>query len=332
MGRKTRLTIQILLAGLFVMLATVFLFTQDYTFSQPDESTTGEDVPSELEDGTYTGTGEGFNGPIEVEVLVEGGEITEIAVLDHSETEGVSDPAFEEVPAAIIENNTIDVETVAGATYTSTGLKEAVNNALGGSGGTEDTAGGTAAEGEYEDGTHTATVEGHNGPLSVLVTVEGGSITDVEVTDHAETEGLADPAIQEVPAAIVENNSTDVDTVSGATITSEAIIEAVEAALSGTTGAAASEESAEYTDGTYEGTAEGHNEPLSVEVTVEGGTITDVAVTDHAETEGISDPAIEEVPAAIVENNSTDVDTVSGATITSEAIINAVENALQNAQ
>lgn len=342
MGRKTRLTIEMLLAGLFVMLVTVFLFTSDFTFSEPDHSTTGEDVPAELEDGTFVGTGEGFGGPIEVEVTVEGGEIVEITVLDHSETEGVSDPAFEEIPAEIMESNSTDVEVVSGATYTSTGIREAVVNALSGEGEvseeeTEDsedteTEDEETVSGDFEDGTHTATVDGHNGPLTVEVTVEDGVITSVEVTEHEETEGLSDPAIEDVPAAIVENNSTDVDTVSGATVTSEAIIEAVNTALNGSEDSDSAGEPVEYTDGTYEGTADGHNGEIKVEVTVSNGAIENIVITDHAETEGLSDPAFEEVPAEIMETNSTDVDTVSGATVTSKAIISAVENALEDAQ
>lgn len=83
----------------------------------------------------------------------------------------------------------------------------------------------------YEDGTYTGEAQGYNGPLTVEVVVTDGKISNVEVTDHEETEGLSDPAIEEIPAAIVDNNSTDVDAYSGATATSEAIMEAVENAL-----------------------------------------------------------------------------------------------------
>ena len=79
--------------------------------------------------------------------------------------------------------------------------------------------------------TQTVEVEGHNGPITVEVTLDGDTITAVNVTEHNETEGLSDPAIADVPAAIVEANSTDVDTVSGATVTSAAIIEAVNQVL-----------------------------------------------------------------------------------------------------
>jgi len=59
----------------------------------------------------------------------------------------------------------------------------------------------------------------------------GDTITNVEVVEHSESAGISDPAIEEIPAAIVAANSTDVDTVSGATYTSEGIMAAVDAAL-----------------------------------------------------------------------------------------------------
>ena len=86
-----------------------------------------------------------------------------------------------------------------------------------------------------------------------------------------------------------------------------------------------------YKDGTYEGDATGM-QPLKVSVEVKDGKIANVEITEHAETEGISDPAIEQIPDLIVEKNSTDVDAVSGATITSNAIKEAVNKALEGAK
>lgn len=73
----------------------------------------------------------------------------------------------------------------------------------------------------------------------------------------------------------------------------------------------------------------GEEKPLKVEVTVKGDTITKVEVKEHGETAGISDSAISDIPAAIVEKGTTEgVEAISGATITSDAIIDAVNNAL----
>lgn len=337
MGRKTRLTIQILLVSLFVMLTTVFLFTDSFGFRQKVETV----ATDELEDGYYVGSASGYGGEITVEVAVENGEIVDIAVLDHSESAGVSDPAFEEIPAAIIAANSAAVDVVAGATMTSEGLKAAVNAALSGEANeTSQVTGNNAKEDEevkkeikamtfdVEDGTYEGTAEGHNGPLTVEVIVVDQKITEVTVLEHEETEVASDPAIEEIPAAIVEHQSTKVDVVSGVTYSSNAIMAAVENALG------FGKLDTEYIDGVYEGTAEGHNGPLSVEVVVAEGQISTVEVTEHNETEGLADPAIEEISAAIVAKNRPDVDydIVSSATVTSEAIIEAVANALEDAQ
>lgn len=73
----------------------------------------------------------------------------------------------------------------------------------------------------------------------------------------------------------------------------------------------------------------GEAKPLKVKVTVEGEKITKVEVVEHGETPNISDPAIEKIPGEIVKAGKTDgVEAVSGATITSNAIKDAVNNAL----
>ena len=85
-----------------------------------------------LTDGTYTGTGKGMHSNIAVTVTVEGGAITSVTVDSQDETPGVSDPAIEQIPAAIVEAGSTDVDAVSGATLTSNGIIEAVNNALNG--------------------------------------------------------------------------------------------------------------------------------------------------------------------------------------------------------
>ena len=85
--------------------------------------------------------------------------------------------------------------------------------------------------GAAEDGVYTATVSGMHGPLTVAVTLAGDKIEKVEVTDNVETPGLIDWPIAQIPAAIVETQSLDVDTVSGVTISSRAILRGAEEAL-----------------------------------------------------------------------------------------------------
>lgn len=84
-----------------------------------------------------------------------------------------------------------------------------------------------------------------------------------------------------------------------------------------------------YKDGVYEGTATGYRPGLVVEVVIDNGRIASVTVTDHNEkNEHFWGVPVERIPKLIVESQSTDVDTVSGATMTSKGIIDAVNDAL----
>ena len=88
-----------------------------------------------------------------------------------------------------------------------------------------------AAAGLFKPGTYQAEANGMNGPVKVEVAVDAESILSVKILDHAETKGISDPAIERMPQAIVDGQSIAVDTVSGATITSGAILAAVKTAL-----------------------------------------------------------------------------------------------------
>lgn len=82
-------------------------------------------------DGTFTGAAEGMHGDVEMSVTISKGKITKIDVVSQSETKGVSDAAFEQVPGKIIEKQGIEVDTVAGATISSKAIIGAVEEALG---------------------------------------------------------------------------------------------------------------------------------------------------------------------------------------------------------
>ncbi|MDY4680965.1 MAG: FAD-dependent oxidoreductase [Lachnospiraceae bacterium] len=95
--------------------------------------------------------------------------------------------------------------------------------------------------------------------------------------------------------------------------------------------AAASAETSGMKDGTYTETVQGRNADITVETTIEGGKITNVVVTDQQETKEVAGAALTDVPAAIVAANSVNVDGVTGATVTSDAIKLAVSNAITEA-
>ncbi len=92
-----------------------------------------------------------------------------------------------------------------------------------------------------------------------------------------------------------------------------------------------SDEKAVYTAGTYKGIGDGRNGEIEVAVTVSDFEIESIQIVSHSETSGISDPALEKMPQRILEAQSLAVDAVSGATMTSDGILAAVENALAEA-
>lgn len=90
-----------------------------------------------LTPGTYTSTMNAMHGPMTVEVAVTEDAITDVNVVDQVETPGVTDPVFENIPAAIVANQTAEVDTITGATISSRTLIAAVKDCLKQAGDTE---------------------------------------------------------------------------------------------------------------------------------------------------------------------------------------------------
>ena len=106
------------------------------------------------------------------------------------------------------------------------------------------------------------------------------------------------------------------------------------AAASNTADTAASEAAeaeGQYVDGTYDGEADGFCGTIAVEVTVEGGQITDLAITS-ADGEDSAYLSNAEIIPKIIEAQSADVDTISGATFSSTGIRNAAQEAIEKAE
>ncbi len=78
-----------------------------------------------------TGEAQGYGGTLRVTVTLNGSDITNVAVTQHSETEGVGTRAIEALPKAIADVDSVEVDIVSGATVTSNAIKEAVRNAMG---------------------------------------------------------------------------------------------------------------------------------------------------------------------------------------------------------
>lgn len=104
------------------------------------------------------------------------------------------------------------------------------------------------------------------------------------------------------------------------------------AAASNTADTAASEAAGQYVDGTYDGEADGFGGTIAVEVTVEGGQITDLAITSADGEDSAYLSNAEAIIPKIIEAQSADVDTISGATFSSTGIRNAAQEAIEKAE
>ena len=347
---------------------------QEQTNSVKEETTKSEEQEQavkgsfDLTDGVYKGTGTGYAGEITVAVQIKDKQIVAIDILSSSD-----DAAFfkraQAVIDKIIEGQTLEVDTVSGATYSSRGIISAVKNALTGekdSGTTgQSQSGSGAAAGSstsvqavedpsaYKDGTYYGTGTGFGGTLKVKVEISGGKITSIQIMENQDGSEYISKASALINT-IIQNQSTNVDTVSGATYSSVGIIQAVRNALSqaavSTSGTTTSGEAGNagnsgnqnqdtsaatgnfpYKEGIYYGTAEGYSGNVSVAVVIQEKSIKAILITETSDDEAFFQRAMG-VVKNVLKTQRTEVDTVSGATYSSKGILGAIQNALKQAE
>ena len=283
----------------------------------------------DLADGIYKGTGTGYAGEVTVAVTIKDKQITAIDILSSSD-----DAAFFNRAKAVIDRiiagQTLDVDVVSGATFSSNGIISAVKNEL---------------TGEKDSGTGT----GFRGTLKVKVVISRGKITSIEVVENHDDSSYLNRA-EALIGNIISSQSTNVDVISGATYSSNGIKSAVrdalrQAAVSGNSQSvnAKTEDTSKtednttvkgnfpYKEGIYYGTAEGYNGEIKVAVALQDKSIKAVLVTKNHDDEKFFNRAMD-VVKNIMKKQSTDVDVVSGATYSSNGLINAVKNALKEAE
>lgn len=172
--------------------------------------------------GTYTGTAMGFGGPITVEATVSADAITEVKVTGDEETPTVGGAILAPL-GNMAATKGLEMDTVAGATYTSRGVKDALTVAL------------SKAQGNAmaapADGKYTVNATGHEGTIVVTTMFQNGKIKSVTVNSQSETEGIGTYAVDRIPGAITEAQSFHVDAVGGATVSSTTIKQGVAEAI-----------------------------------------------------------------------------------------------------
>ena len=329
------------------------------------EETTLEGQVFDLPDGVYEGTGTGFAGKITVSVEIKDKKIVAITILNVEADDAAFFNRAKGVIDRIIQSQNLDVDVVSGATYSSRGIISAVKNALTGekdSGKTAenpDQGQGSTSVAEvadaaaYKDGTYYGSATGFAGPIKVKVVISGGKIASVEIVSTSDGSSYIGKA-SAITGKIVSSQSTNVDTVSGATYSSVGIINAVrnalaQAAVDGSSvpvstdtvsGDEQQNQSAPtpsvtgnfpYPDGTYYGVAEGYLGDVKVAIVLKNKTIQSVEILENEDDAAFFNRA-RVVAGNIVKNQTTGVDVVSGATYSSNGIINAVKAALESAK
>ena len=336
---------------------------------QGSTSTPTTSVPAGgYKDGTYQGSGTGFGGTITVQVTISGGKIAAIDILSASGETGSYFASAKGVISKVISGQTPNVDAVSGATYSSNGIIQAVQNALSKAANTSVSVTPTptakptpkptsipkpSGNVTYKDGTYSAEAEGFDGPVKVTITIKNGKITKITNTNTDTKEYFSKAWAKIQPAILKKQGVYGVDTVSGATFSSNGILEAAQKALAKaettakpttkptatpapTEGPAPTETPdtpvSEYQDGTYTGKARGYSGFVTITLTIKDGKITEIANT-NTDTGSYFRKAWKVLQPAILERQSADgIDTVSGATYSSQGILGGAQQALASAK
>lgn len=219
-----------------------------------NQNTTPEAVgsvqePSSYKDGTYYGTGSGFAGNLKVEVVISGGKISSIQIVETNDGSEYIQKASGVISQILNAQSTNNIDTVSGATFSYNGIIKAVRNALSQAAATESTAaenGGTSDGSDtekkddttttvtgtlpYNEGVYYGTAEGYNGDITVAIVIQENTLKAVLVIGEEDDDTFFNRAM-DVVTQMMKKQSTEVDTVSGATYSSKGLIQAVKNAL-----------------------------------------------------------------------------------------------------
>lgn len=185
------------------------------------------------------------------------------------------------------------------------------------------------AQGTYVPGTYTASAAGFGGEVTVAVTVDENAVTGVVVTAAGETPAIGGKAVEAMPGMIVAANG-EVEAMSGATVTSTAILTALDAALAEAKGA---DLSVKMAAGEYTATAYGFQQikPMNITVKVDETSIKSVSFDGGLDSVAMVRSVNRFLIPRILENQSVGVDAITGATATSNAVLLGVRDCLEQA-
>ena len=365
------------------------------------------DVKDKLKDGKYQGNGTGFKGNVKAEVVVSGGKISSINILENIDDAPYFDKAKTLIPS-IISKQSLRVDSISGATYSSNGIKSAVRDALKKAGSSQDSdlneetnrllskvqeenkklkdqnsglknkieslvneaQKDTNINKKLKDGRYSGSGAGFKGDVKVQVDVSGGKISNINIVDNVDDAPYFDKA-KSLVGTIISKQTPNVDSISGATYSSNGIKSAVRDALKKAGVSSEGDNSDELKielsrlkeenqklkdtisglkakiedlekksqkedanirmkDGSYQGIGMGFKGNVRVEVKITDGKIASINVIDNIDDAPFFDRAKSLIPN-IISSQTANVDSVSGATYSSNGIKSAVRDALKKA-
>ena len=345
------------LASMAMIKSSMFVLEKNKLAAEKKDKIVSDSarLATDLKDGQYEASSEGYGGLLTVRITVKNGKLTDIKILSHNETEEYFKKASA-IIKEILRTGKVDVDSVTGATISSNAIKDAVLKALQKAGSKEKIKEKSKKEDKkpvegLKDGEYFGSANGYGGNLTVKVIIKNGKISGIEVVSQNETPEYFNRAYA-VINKILSSGSVNVDSVTGATVSSNAIKMAVADALH----KAGSKENAkvqavnkassnnkranakgtvaignkDLKDGVYTGSGQGFNGPIRVRVTISKGSITKVEILSHSDDNPYFGRA-RAVISKILGKADKSVDTVSGATYSSRGILDAVRNALSKA-
>ena len=368
------------------------------------------DVKDKLKDGKYQGNGTGFKGNVKAEVVVSGGKISSINILENIDDAPYFDKAKTLIPS-IISKQSLRVDSISGATYSSNGIKSAVRDALKKAGSSQDSdlneetnrllskvqeenkklkdqnsglknkiesleneaQKDTNINKKLKDGRYSGSGAGFKGDVKVQVDVSGGKISNINIVDNVDDAPYFDKA-KSLVGTIISKQTPNVDSISGATYSSNGIKSAVRDALKkagvsseGDNSEEVKQQLARLTkleeknkqlkkltkelrerieslesesqkdlankklkDGSYEGRGIGFRGDVKVQVDVNGGKISNINIVDNVDDAPYFDKA-KSLVGTIISKQTPNVDSISGATYSSNGIKSAVRDAIKKA-
>lgn len=264
-----------------------------------------DDSQKAYKDGTYTGSGQGFEGITKVSVTVSNGKIANIQTLSKEDTAEYYQKASNGIMSKIISTQSPNVDTVSGATYSSKGIINAVKNAL--SQAVVSTSGKSTSINETSD---TKASGGSTGSNAYSYNASSSKPTTPPPVENQNSITL--------PPAANQGSGTSSSTSSQGSTSSS--------------GKTSYSSNGQYKDGTYVGSGSGFGGATKISVTIANGKITSINTISDEDTSKYYNRAIGTITNSVISKQSGSVDTVSGATHSSNGIIEAVQNALSQAK